>query len=201
VTKGLILFAAVVIALCFVAAAAAAQPQAPAQAAEKTLPSGTVAENMATVTATVEKIDVKKRLVTLRTPDGEEEEFEVDPAVKNLPQVKKGDQIVVKYYESLAYEVKKPTGGSVGAQAAEALATAKPGEKPAGVGGRQVTVTAAIVAIDMTAMTVTLKGPQGNLFTVKARNPENLKAVSVGDLVDITYTQALAVSVEPAPKK
>ncbi len=50
-------------------------------------------------------------------------------------------------------------------------------------------------------MTVTLKGPEGNLFKVKAKDPEKLKAVSVGDLVDITYTQALAVSVEPAPKK
>ena len=33
------------------------------------------------------------------------------------------------------------------------------------------------------------------------KNPKNLEAVKVGDMVEITYTQAMAIAVEPAPKK
>jgi hypothetical protein len=39
-----------------------------------------------------------------------------------------------------------------------------------------------------------------NLVTATARDPRNLERVAVGDLVEITYTQAVAVSVEK-PRK
>jgi hypothetical protein len=35
---------------------------------------------------------------------------------------------------------------------------------------------------------------------VKVKDPSKLDAVQVGDLVDITYTEALAVAVEKAGK-
>ena len=66
--------------------------------------------------------------------------------------------------------------------------------------GQRVTFTATIGAIDLAKGTVTLKGPQGNSQTIKARNPANLKKVKVGDLVDITYTELLGLKVEAAPK-
>ena len=84
------------------------------------------------------------------------------------------------------------------AEAAEVRA--KPGEKPGGAVGQRVTFTATIEAIDLAKGTVTLKGPQGNSQTIKARNPANLKKVKVGDVVDITYTEAVAIEVEAAPK-
>jgi ribosomal protein S17 len=66
---------------------------------------------------------------------------------------------------------------------------------------QQVTVTATIVAIDKKAHTVTIKGPDGNTETVKARDPKNLEALKVGDLVEITYTRALAIALDkPAAK-
>jgi hypothetical protein len=43
---------------------------------------------------------------------------------------------------------------------------------------------------------VTLRGPEGDTETVKARDPANLDRVAVGDLVDITYTEAVAVEVK-----
>ena len=54
---------------------------------------------------------------------------------------------------------------------------------------------------DLANGTVTLKGPQGNSRTMKARDPKNLQKVQVGDLVDITYTEAVAVRVRPSPQK
>ena len=152
-------------------------------------------ENMKTVTATVESIDLATRAVTLKRPDGKVMGLKVGEEVKNLPQVKVGDKVAVTYYESIAAQIIKPgTGPASGAQ--QAVATAKPGEKPAGAMVQQVTVVATIEAIDKATQYVTLKGPEGKTVEVKVNNPKNLEGVKVGDEVAITYTEAMAVSVE-----
>ena len=184
-------------------APAAKAPAAKAPAA-KALPKGAVASKT-TVSATVTALDVKTRSITVKTPDGAESTFTVDPAVKNLPQVHVGDTVVATYVEALAYEVKK--GGTAGASGVVAGGTAEPGKKPAGAIGQQITVTVSITAIDPSVPSVTFKGPQGNTRTIKVRDPKKLEGVSVGDTVEITYTEALALKVDDksaktaAPKK
>ena len=163
--------------------------------------SGTVAENTVTASATVEAINQKTRMVTLKGADGKSTTIQVDDSVQNLAQVKKGDRVVATYYESLAYNVMREGDAKRGVTVAGAAGSAEPGEMPAGVGARAITVTAKIKAIDKKHETVTLKGPRGNLKTVKVKNPANLDKVKVGDMVQITYTEALAISVEEAPKK
>ncbi|MBI1816373.1 MAG: hypothetical protein HYR72_15455 [Deltaproteobacteria bacterium] len=174
---------------------------APAPAVAAPLPSGTVGQNVVTVTAKVKAIDQKTRHVTLQRSDGSVVKFVAGDEVRNLAQVKVGDELSVTYYESLAFEVKKPGTAVPGAAMAEEAGRAKLGEKPGAAGARAVTITATIVAIDKAAMTVTLKSADGELNTIKARNPDNLNRVSVGDLVEITYTEALAISVDAPTKK
>jgi hypothetical protein len=152
-----------------------------------------------TVTATVIKVNQKTREVTVKTDKGEEYTFVAGDHVKNLAQVKKGDIITAVYTEAIAYEVKKH--GTAGVQTTTAAAAAKPGEKPAGAVAQQTTVTVTITAIDTKAPTVTFMGPRGNKETVKVRDLKNLNGVKVGDMVDITYTEALAIKVDEAPKK
>jgi ribosomal 50S subunit-recycling heat shock protein len=179
---------------------AAAAPPAAVPPAPTPVVSGTVAESTVTVTATVTAINHKTRSVTLKGADGKSVTFTVGDSVKNLAQVKKGDQVTATYYESLAYDVMPAGSGQRGVAMAEAAGSAQPGEKPAGMGARAITVTAKIKAIDKKQQTVTLKGPQGKMRTVKVKNPANLEKVKVGDLVQITYTEALAIAVEEAPK-
>jgi len=170
--------------------------------AQNTLATGqpkVLKENMKTVTATVESIDLATRAVTLKGPDGKVMGLKVSEEVKNLPQVKVGDKVTVTYYESIAAQIIKPGTGPASA-AQQAVATAKPGEKPAGAMVQQVTVVATVEAIDKTTQHVTLKGPEGNTVEVKVKNPKNLEGVKVGDEVAITYTEAMAISVEK-PKK
>ncbi len=152
-----------------------------------------------TVTATVTKIDQTTREVTIKTSDGQEHSFIAGDQVKNLAQVKTGDIITAVYTEELAYQVK--SHGTTGVQGASAVGSAKPGDMPAGVVAKQVTVTVQITAIDPVAPTVTFKGPQGNTKTIKVKDPKKLVGVKVGDMVDITYTESLAVKVEKAPLK
>jgi hypothetical protein len=176
-------------------------PPAPVAAAAP-LPSGTVGENIASTTAVVKAIDQKTRHVTLQQADGKLVKFVAGDQVRNLAQVKVGDEVTVTYYESLAYAVKKPGGDAApGAAVVEGVGRAKAGEMPGGGGVRAVTVTATIAGIDKTAGTVTLRGPEGDTQTIKARNPDNLNRVSIGDLVEITYTEALAISVETPTKE
>jgi hypothetical protein len=179
----------------------AAGPSAPfvAQATPKAAkPKGQEAK-VVTVHGTVEAIDKEKQTVTLKGPKRTLTVRVRDP--KKLEAIKVGDPVVAKYYEAVAFEVKKPGAATPGVTTQQSVATSKPGETPAGAIGEQVTMTVTIVAIDKKAGTVTIKGPEGSTETVKARDPKNLDAANVGDLVEITYTRALAIALDKPAKK
>ena len=175
--------------------ASVALAEAPAAA-----PKGEAMMASVEVTATVTKIDQKTREVTVKMDDGQERSFVAGEEAKNLAQVKPGDRITVTYAEALVYEVKKG-GAAVAPASAVAGKAAQPGMKPAGAIARQTTVTVLITAIDTKAPSVTFKGPGGKTKTIKVLHPEKLEGVKVGDTVQITYTEALAISVDEAPKK
>src|SRR5262249_24504295 len=149
-----------------------------------------------TVRAKVMDVDQDKRTVTLRGPNGKTETYEVDPAVQNLPQVKKGDDLVVEYYRSVAVQVKKHGEAEVGISPGSAGGTAAAGQMPGAVGAQTVTITAKVMKVDKKKQIVTLKGPRGKTVDVEVQDPSRLDKVKKGDLVEITYTEALAISVE-----
>ena len=153
-----------------------------------------------TVTAKVTSVDQKTRKVTVKTDDGKKYSFIAGDNVKNLAQVKKGDLITAVYTEAIAYQVRKHNK-QTGAVVTDAVASAPVGAKPAGAVVQQTTVAVTITAIDPKIPTVTFKGPEGNTKTIKVKDPQKLVGVKVGDIVDITYTEALAVKVDEAPAK
>jgi hypothetical protein len=190
--KGLVVAAAVVLALSMATVVFA-------QATLGAAPPKVVKEMEAVMTATVVAIDLQTRIVTLKGEDGEVRDIKVGEEAVNLPQVKVGDLVTVKFYESIAVEVIQP-GTYAGAGEKTAIVRAKPGEMPGGMVAKQVSVTATITAIDKQKSTITLKGPEGNLTKVKVQDPTNLEKVKVGDELMITYTEALAISVEHVKK-
>ena len=175
-------------------------PASPMAAAPAPYLTGTVGANLVTITARVKELDHVTRVIALEQP-GRLLRFRVDGSVHNLPQVNVGDEVTVTYYESLAYAVRKAGDAQPDAAVTEQFQRAAPGEKPAGSAARVTTITATITGIDKAAGTVTLQNPDGDLMTVKARYPENLEKVAVGDHVDITYSEALAISVEAPARK
>ena len=189
------MMAAAVAAMLWMAPPAFAQAPAKQAAA----PKGEKVVASTEVTATVTKINQATRDVTLTTEDGREVSFVADSAVKNLGQVKVGDLVKVTYTEALAYEVKKG-GKAVGAQETIAGGSAAAGAKPAAGIARQVTATVTIAAIDADVPSVTFKTASGEARTIHVLRPEKLKGVNVGDTVELTYTEALAIKVEPAKK-
>jgi len=148
-------------------------------------------------TATITAIDAATRAVTLKGPKGNEMVVTAGPEVKNFAQLKVGDQVNIEFIESLALELKKGGGAPVAATAKEGAAAAKPGERPAGVVGRQVTVVADVIDLNAETQVVTLKGPQRTV-ELKVRDPEQFKLIKKGDQVQATYTEAVAIAVTPA---
>jgi hypothetical protein len=164
---------------------------------DKTPPSGVISNQVVSATARVEALDLATRRIVLRRSDGQVLRFRVADEVRNLPQVRVGDEVKVAFHESLAWDVKKPGEATAGAAVTDSMNRAEPGARPAGVIERSLKVTSTIDKIDKSAQTVTLRSASGELSTIKVRDPKNLDRVSVGDLVEITYTEGLALSIEP----
>jgi hypothetical protein len=151
------------------------------------------------MTARVVGIDRTERVVTLKGPKGNEVDVVCGDEVKNFAQIKLGDQVTAKYVESLYLELKKTAAGVRESVEIEGGAHAKLGERPAGVAMRELVILADVTAVDPVKMTVTLKGPKNNIVTLPVKNPDQFKVVKKGDQVEVTYTQAMAISVDPTP--
>jgi hypothetical protein len=150
--------------------------------------------------ALVTAVDKASRTVTLKPAHGASFEIVAGDEVKNFDQIAVGDQVVVQYLRALSLELKKSGGASGRAESTDAV-RAKPGEKPGGAVGRQVTVMTDVIDVNRKNKTISLKGPKGNVIVLDVQNPEQFKVVKKGDKVEAVYTEALAISVEPAAKK
>ena len=200
--KVFVVIAAVVFSICIGAGAFAQEKKgeaAPKSTASTPKPK-TVKERVVTKTATVEAIDLKNRVLTLKDKDGNVGDLKVSEKVKNLPQVKVGDQVTAKFYESVAIELADP-GTPVQAGTAKTVSKAELGEKPAGGEVHVTSVVASIVAIDAEKNVATLKGPEGKTVNVKIQDPKKWQSAKVGDNVRITYIEGLAINVKPVKTK
>jgi hypothetical protein len=161
------------------------------------LDAGQSFEQLVTVTATVEAIDVATREVTLKGPEGNVVTVTVGDKVQRLNEVKKGDQVTVEYYIGIAGELRPPTEAEKAHPYVvldEEVRNPK-GSAPAGAVARTVQVVATVVGLDLTSQTVTLKGPKGRTLTVGVSDPAKLKAAKIGDTVLVEATEAIAISV------
>lgn len=68
-------------------------------------------------------------------------------------------------------------------------------DKPSISATQTVQIVTTVEAIDYETRMVTLKGPEGNLETVKAERTPNLEEVEVGDQVNVEYMRNLTIEV------
>jgi len=187
----------------FLAACSTEKPAPPpptVTAAMGTTEKGGIRQQEVTVRAIVEKIDLKERVVTLRGPDGTTETIRVPAEARNLGQVKKGDEVIASYYQSIAFEVVPKKDAKLGVSAEEGGARAPMGDKPGAIGARVVTIVADVVKLDRETKQAVLKGADGKTTTVNVQNPAAFDKVKVGDRVEIRLTEAVGIDVQPAPK-
>jgi hypothetical protein len=158
---------------------------------------------LVTITASVEAIDQASREVTLKGPLGNSVTFTVDKRVKRLGEVKVGDLIRADYYVSFAAELRPPTAEEEKTPLVmlDAAGKAPPGTSPAAGGLRRFKVVTTVEGLDRPTQTITVKGPRGNLVTARVADPSRLTQMRIGENIVVTYTEALAISLEKAEKK
>jgi hypothetical protein len=160
-----------------------------------------VKESLQEKTATVESINQSARMVSLRGEDGRYLTIAVPPEVKNLAQVKAGDKVVVSYYQGVAAEVKKAGEGVAGVEHTMGDVTAKPGEMPGHAIGSMVRTTVQVESVDTSFHTLTFKRADGMIRVIAVESPDGQRFIGElkpGDHVEVTYAEAVAVSVRPA---
>ncbi len=155
----------------------------------------TVKSEMRTETATVEAIDASTRMVTLKKADGTDVSVVAGPEITRFAEVKVGDKVNARYYENVVIRLKKPGEPETLSQVKGTTGSEQ--TMPGGTKAKQTTITATIAAIDMAAPSITFTGPSGWKYTSKVQDTEALAKVKVGDKVDIVWTEALLVSLEP----
>ena len=149
-----------------------------------------------TATATVEAIEQSSRTVTVRDTKGQLRTISVPQSVERFSDVKIGDKLTVTYYDTITIRKKDP--GEPDVDTLSGAKTPTGGAKPAGTAAVQQTITATIDQIDMNVPSISFKGPRGWAYSSKVKDKNALSQVKVGDRVDITWTEAMLVSMAAA---
>jgi Cu/Ag efflux protein CusF len=157
-----------------------------------------VKQEQITATATITAIDQKTRSVTIRAEDGVVDTFTVSPEVKRFSELKVGDTIKATYFESLVFQLRKP--GDPAPTAGTAVGGGRMEDLPGAKIGRKDTTTVTVKAVDPNVPSITVVTAGGVAITRKVADKKNLEGVKAGDKIDITYTQGVMVSAEPAKK-
>jgi len=163
----------------------------PAQANSESASYGTVV----TIHGKIADVNRARRQVTLEGQDGRKVTLNVRNPY-NLQAAKVGEPFVVRYYQIVNIRKKKPGENVQSTTLSAGVTTAQPGGVPGGTSEVQGTVLVTVDAIDQPNGTVTVKAADGTTQTVKARNPQNLKRLKVGDELVVSVYRAIAISLE-----
>lgn len=151
------------------------------------------------VTARVEAINHETREVTLLRAEGDTITFTASEEARNLNMVEVGDIVNAEYVETLSIEVIANDGTEPEKLELAGVTRTPKGEMPGMAAFDAQQVIATVEEINLEANTFKLKGPDGTINEYVARNPDNLRRSEVGDLVIITTSEAVAISVEIGP--
>ena len=145
----------------------------------------------------VKSIDRKTRTVVIKGANGNTLSIEAGKDVVNFNQIRLGDYVTLRYYQAAALNLKKVDNNGV-RKRVEYVTTSRaaPGEKPSATVTDNVEVIATVVAIDTKANTVTIEGVKRRIQLV-VKDPALLQSLKVGDQIQVTYTESVAVSVTP----
>jgi len=172
-----------------------------AQAPAKMLP---LAAEVAVLTATVDSVDVKNRIVVLKDANGNLVQMNVSKQVNDLDRVKKGDVFVVEHAQAIAVGLTlAPKGAKPGVSGVHAVVISGKGTtKPFEETMNTIYATVKIDTIDAKTRVVTFTLPSGEKQKVKVdQSVLGLEKFKVGDDVIVEFVDDTAVGFVAAPKK
>ena len=155
---------------------------------------------LSVVEARVVAIDHDTRELTLRGPSGELATLEAGEQVERLDEIDAGDFVVAEFWTYIMAEFRDPTAAErenplvILAEGERAIDSAPPGA----VFGAVARAVVTIEIINRPDMVVTVLGPGGNYVAVPVEDAELITELRVGEVLVMTYAEALALSLEKA---
>ncbi|WP_233829484.1 hypothetical protein [Paraburkholderia sp. ZP32-5] len=198
-TQGKRIIAAALVCLATTGIAQTA-PDGTPQVTTRSEPGKVVVTGTIKTVSTIVGIEPSTRTVWLKNPKGKVVQVVVGEEARNFGQLRVGDVVSAEYSQALTVNLKK-TNAPLTANETESVERAAPGTKPGGSASREVTVIANVTAVNPHTGEITLKGPQGNSVDLIVKDPEQLKRIKKGDQMQVVYTEAVAISVEPQASK
>jgi len=141
-------------------------------------------------------VDKETRTVVIEGEQGRQVSIVAPDDSPNFDQIAVGDPVSATYFESIAVAIAPVADAEPGASATAAVSSAPPGSTPGGVMAEQIELRAVVKAVDAEARSVTLEGPEGGERVLKVGEGIDLADVKTGELVSVTLTRALAISIE-----
>ena len=154
--------------------------------------------NLVTTQGTVTAIIKETREVTLRGSTGDLVTITASDAVERFDEIAVDDVITFEYWTYMKAEFRQPTPEEL----AEPLVVMEEGGKapegmdPAAVVGAVVKAVVTIEVLNRPYMLATIRGPRGNYMTIQMEDTELIKQLNIGQVVILTYAEAIAVSLE-----
>jgi hypothetical protein len=143
-----------------------------------------------TTVATVDRVERSSRVLTAHSDGNVVHTLYVDPSVKAFDSLKKGDVVTVRYIESVVVQV-RPNAKLTALQDT----TTEAQKADANVLQQQKRIVT-IEDIDSQGLFVTYRTQDNTRGVHPVQNKELLEGIRRGDRVEITLTQARAVSIE-----
>lgn len=166
-------------------------------AVAQTDPAGPSESEMMMTTGTVQSIDKDKRLLVLEDEAGDRIQIQVPPDAPGFTSLRKGQRVDVSYHDSVAVALLPPGTSQPVIERRVRVEPAQSG----GIVGREVTVAAQVVNVDLKAKAMDLKLPNGHTHKVTVTDPDlqqQLKELKPGQLARVTFTEAVAATIAPA---
>jgi hypothetical protein len=160
----------------------------------------TTVQDTMELTATVKDVDLPDRLVILQRPDGSVAVVAVDPSIRRLDEIRAGDKVHVKYSRAMAVKILKSKATQLSTTITPSFQRSE-GAFPGATASRQIRAVVRIDGIDLVNYSVTITDQSGESEIVYLSEPQlrnNLIKLKLGDIVEIVYTEATAISVSPA---
>jgi hypothetical protein len=154
------------------------------------------------IEAEVKNINKETREITLKGPQGNMITMTASDEIKRFDEIKVGDTVQAEYWTFLRAEFREPTDKE---KAAPLVVLSEVGRAPkevdpAGVVGAVVKAVVTVVAINTEDKKVAIQGPRGNFLILPVLDDAVLKNLQVGEIVIMTYAEALALSLKPVKK-
>jgi hypothetical protein len=153
-----------------------------------------------TLVGTVEAVDHAARTVTIRGSGGVVVTVDVPPTAVRFEQIKVGDGVTATFHDRVSLRL-KPADEPAVDRTLEPTTAATPGDLPGATRSRQRVTTVTITGWDPVNKVVTFTGPNGAAYSrrlLDSTDPKIVAGLKAGDRVDVTRTEAVTLTVQPA---